>query len=477
MIVPNAVQGDSRVIKTAEALSASGADVTLIGVNRKNEVNTLQFPDFECYLVPNPARKMHDRGIYYQSKENKVMSVESYAKTAAENLTELYDVFSFDVLYTHDMIGLPLGAHFINMSMKQDSSKSRSSIFWIHDVHEYVEGSTHLPDAKRLECLSMEEDFIREPDFLLTVSPILAQIIESKYILDCPISVFNTPKLSSKTNIEIGDIRTQLSLSKEDFLMVYCGNVKPERGIELVIESMVVLKDVHLCLLCNENLPHVKVLINLAKDLKVSNRVHTHPYVPSEHVSQFILTADLGIRPSTSYPNADLALDTKIFEYIHADLPIVASNTPALKKFFSANSIGSTFEVGNADDLAIKISELLQRGGKVKYDDYLKKSLSWDNQIQPILDLIGRLKPQSNVAYHEFELLNRFKSLISLGLKRRAMHLLLENSSSLFAISMFLLLYKDQSFQNDPDLNLYLEKELLAIGFYSPALRLCSLSR
>ena len=67
-------------------------------------------------------------------------------------------------------------------------------------------------------------------------------------------------------------------------------------------------------------------LLDRAEELGVADRVHVLPYVPHWQVCAFLAAADVGVIPIHHWPNHEIALITKFFEYSHARLPIVVSD-------------------------------------------------------------------------------------------------------------------------------------------------------
>jgi glycosyltransferase involved in cell wall biosynthesis len=73
------------------------------------------------------------------------------------------------------------------------------------------------------------------------------------------------------------------------------------------------------------------------------------------------------------HPNAELALPNKIFEYIHAGLPLVVSNNRAMDEFVNEYDCGLAFEAGDAHSLAQAVTRVLER---------LRSEPSWRQSVQ-----------------------------------------------------------------------------------------------
>jgi glycogen synthase len=72
------------------------------------------------------------------------------------------------------------------------------------------------------------------------------------------------------------------------------------------------------------------------------------PYVPHNQVTSFLSVADVGVIPIQHWPNHEIALVTKFFEYSHARLPIIVSDVKTMAETTRSTGQGEVFE---ADDV------------------------------------------------------------------------------------------------------------------------------
>lgn len=129
--------------------------------------------------------------------------------------------------------------------------------------------------------------------------------------------------------------------------------------------------------------------------MQISDRFHVIPYIPHNEVTSFIAGATAGIFPILDYGNADLALPNKIFEYLHAGLPIISSNTTAMNSFFKKYGCGVTFNIDNCNSFIEAVNKVI-----VKYPYGLKNinehsslayKFSWEQQEKVLLSLYSEL--------------------------------------------------------------------------------------
>lgn len=396
IIVANRVIGDSRVLKTAASLSRCGYRVHLFGLNVIPEKKTIEGFPFRITLVPSPRKKMEGRGVELDTQGRLALRTEVWA---AEYLDAL-DGKSYDFLHTHDMVGLPLGAKLRESGMVGMKG-------WIHDIHEYVEGLTYIDEESRLFHLSMEKQHITKPEALTCVSPILSRLIADTYELAPPGVVLNAPWLSGFDPFYPNPIRRALGIEENVPLLVYIGNVRPRRGLHFAVEALSFLPGVHLALITNGSGPYMKQIIDTAGHLGVKSRLHLHTYVPHNEVTSFIRGATAGIKPNiNSGTNAELALPTKLFEYLHAGLPVVFTAATAISEFVNEHNCGVTHRSEDVNGFAEAVKKVLARFPEGLPDaaqgSPLAQRFCWEEQEKVIFSYYDQMmlqdRPASNLS-------------------------------------------------------------------------------
>ena len=143
------------------------------------------------------------------------------------------------------------------------------------------------------------------------------------------------------------DLRALCGIGPETPLLVYSGSAAPQRGLATVAEALPLLPGVHLALVVDD--PDGAAP---ARALTATDRVHAVPYVPHEQVPAFLAAADAGVIPIHHWPNHEIALITKFFEYSHARLPIVVSDVRTMAETVRATGQGEVFRAQDPADLA-----------------------------------------------------------------------------------------------------------------------------
>ncbi|GEM_PF-2007562 len=392
MIVANCVIRDSRVLKTAGSLSKRGYRVHLFGLNNLPEKRIVEGFPFRITLVSNPMKTMPEEGLLLGAQD----TIEYFGDTLASEYLAALGGKTYDLLHTHDTVGLPVGARLRESGLV-------GSTGWIYDIHEYVAGYTHIPEAKRLAYLSMEKQHIAEPDALTCVSPIMSRLMADRYGVAPPGVVFNTPRLADFDPFYPTPIRRALVIEEDIPLLVYSGNVKSARGLHYAVEALSLLPGVHMALVTNSRGQYLEELCKTAERLGVSSRLHLHPYVPSCDVSSFLRGATAGIVPLAVYGNTDLAFTGKCFEYLHAGLPIVSTATTAMSDFLAENNCGVTFRPEDVEGFAGAVKEALARFPQglptAAQGSLLAQRFCWEEQEKVIFSYYDRIISRDEVVY------------------------------------------------------------------------------
>jgi glycosyltransferase involved in cell wall biosynthesis len=127
-----------------------------------------------------------------------------------------------------------------------------------------------------------------------------------------------------------------------------------------------------------------------------AGRVHFIPAVPQRDLLAYCASADVGVIP---YQAVDLnnyyTSPNKLFDFIQAALPIVASDLPFLRKVITAHDIGIVAKLDSPQSYATAINSILTQpdaGGSLRAN--LRKAAphyTWSAQARKLVEGYGRL--------------------------------------------------------------------------------------
>ena len=292
-----------------------------------------------------------------------------------------------DVIHAHDVHVLGVAAR----AVARAEADGRS-VRLVYDAHEYTPGLAHYPPRRVAAMSRLEARYIGAADAVITVSHEIADQMQRRYDLPVrPRVVHNTPPLGARDVPVRPGLRARLGLGPEQHVVVYSGNVGNRRGDLLLVQSLAHLRDdVHVLLVTNAGgSGYLSAHESAAAECGASDRFHVLPYVPTEQIVAFLSEATVGYHglvPGSA--NHEMALPNKLFEYMHAGLPVVVSQARTMAAFVAEHGIGESFATGDPRDLATKIEKVIadrdRYGVLLRPGSPLLAEYSWEREGQTL---------------------------------------------------------------------------------------------
>jgi len=178
-------------------------------------------------------------------------------------------------------------------------------------------------------------------------------------------------------------------------LVVYSGAPAPQRGLSIMIEALPQQPGVHVALVTNNHTSAYLVeLRKRARELGVLDRLHILQYVPHWQVVPMLSSADVGVIPIHHWPNHEIALISKFFEYSHARLPLVVSDVRTMAATVRATGQGEVFQAEDTDDYIRAVRAVLDDPERYRaaYDKPgLLDGWTWAAQAEVLNSMYRRL--------------------------------------------------------------------------------------
>lgn len=143
------------------------------------------------------------------------------------------------------------------------------------------------------------------------------------------------------------------------FVLLYHGTIAERQGLDIAMRAVALASAVvpHIRLDikgCGEHLPALK---ELAKELRMGDKVVFSETCPYDEVADFILRGDIGIIPYRQDGYMELVLPTKAFEFAWMQRPMITSDMPGIRSLFRAASVAFC-EPSNPSSFAAAIVDL-----------------------------------------------------------------------------------------------------------------------
>lgn len=242
---------------------------------------------------------------------------------------------------------------------------------------------------------AIESVGVRVAAGVITVSPSIAEWLQRTYSLRVrPTLVRNIPTARALPDPAAGRLRELAGLAPQDRVVSYVGGITTGRGLEETVQAMALLpQDTHLVLLGYGDQRYIDGLIEGAREAGVADRVHLAGSVPSGQVPQTLADADVAVvyvRPiCLSYR---FSLPNKLFESIHAGLPIVAADLPDTAAIVREHGVGEVFEATTPAELAAAIEQVL--ANPTAYRAAAREAageLTWEHEAADLIGLYARV--------------------------------------------------------------------------------------
>ena len=343
---------------------------------------TLQKMGYEVLLVGRKQRKsppMDERP--YDTKRMKLL-FEKGPLFYAEYNTRLFFFLLFhkaSLLLSNDL-DTALPNYFIS---------KLKGIKMIYDSHEYFTETPELVGRPRVQRVWKRIESLVVPRLkeMITVCDSIAELFHEQYGVTCHV-VRNIPPRAALP--PKGD-KKALDLPEDKHLLVLQGSgINIQRGAEELVEAMQYLDDCFLMVIGGGDvLPTLK---QMTQQLHIEQRVRFLPRMPYAQMMAYTQLAKLGfVLDKDTNLNYRFCLPNKLFDFIQAGVPIVASHLVEIEKIIrkyhiglfipdhDPKSIAETIRQGldNAEQSAVWQQGLVQAA----------QDLCWENEQQTLIEI------------------------------------------------------------------------------------------
>lgn len=309
--------------KEAKALVRVGYDVTVIAQHEKSEI----VDDIMIIALPKPKNRFSR--IFLLTFRVLTIAVHQNA----------------EIYHFHDPELLPIG-----LLLKLFT---RSKV--IYDVHEDVPKQIlvkyWIPTWFRRPIAAIfnifEKMMAKAMDAIVTATESIANNFRSNNV----IVVNNYPELALFPAIK------SLSYKENEKIIIYVGDITCDRGALEMVKALEYLDTLRIRL----DLVGKYVPAELEKKIKLMRgyrRVKYRDWLPLNKVYDHLKEASVGIVCLHPIPHQD-TLPIKLFEYMAAGLPVIASNYPLWREIVHGNNCGICVDPINPKDIASAIEYLI----------------------------------------------------------------------------------------------------------------------
>jgi glycosyltransferase involved in cell wall biosynthesis len=195
---------------------------------------------------------------------------------------------------------------------------------------------------------------------VITVSPPIVQEMYKRYHIPKVTLIRNIPECR---DVQKSDrIRQHLGLSPEVRIALYQGHLQPDRGLDRLVRTAAFLERNIVIVMMGSSAGRTQAQIeDLITHEGVTDRVKIIPPVPYAELPDWTSSADIGLiiyKPDYS-PNVQMMLPNKLFEYLMAGLPVLASSLEAVIEIIKTHDVGRVLPSLAPADIGAAINTIL----------------------------------------------------------------------------------------------------------------------
>jgi len=291
-----------------------------------------------------------------------------------------------DIVHAHDLPQLRSGVEI----------KHKLAIPLVYDAHELYPEIDTLSSKQKKELSSIERKNIRNCDAVITVNPFIAKEMANRYSINEPHTILNAtnvPETFVKSSCQ--KFHERFNLSKDVKVVLFQGWMSKTRGLQNLVESMSYVENASIHLVFMGYGEAKDELIALASELAIDKKVHFMDAVSQDELLYWTASADAGFIP---YQPVDLnnyyCSPNKLFEFIQAELPIIANDLPFLREIIYGNDFGIVQKLETPEDYAAAINCMFSNNSLKKYICQLKEKknqYSWAVEEKKLLKIYDNI--------------------------------------------------------------------------------------
>jgi glycosyltransferase involved in cell wall biosynthesis len=359
--VINDLVTDQRVDRTAGVLAEMGFEVLLVG-RRKTDSPRMPERQYETFRM----RLLWEKGPLFYAEYNIRLFFLLLSREA-------------DLLVSNDLDTLL--PNYLVHKLKR--------IPIVYDSHEYFTATPELVNRPKVQRVWkwIEKTIVPKLKNCITVNNSIAKLFEQDYHVPFKV-VRNIPLRRKITEIPT---RKMLGLPEDKKIVLLQGSgINVQRGAEEAVEAMQYIDNALLLIVGGGD-----VLAELKKsvgELSLQHKVMFVPRQTPEKLAGYTANADIGLTiDKDTNINYRFSLPNKLFDYIYAGVPVLATPLVELKNIIQHYEIGEFIDNHDPVYIAETIKNMLQDEKRLAFYKQntarAASELNWDNEKQTLIEI------------------------------------------------------------------------------------------
>jgi glycosyltransferase involved in cell wall biosynthesis len=259
----------------------------------------------------------------------------------------------------------------------------------VYDSHEYYTETPELVNRPFVQGIweRIERFIFPKLTDIITVNQSIADLYEKKYGKKLKV-VRNIPRLQAEPKV-LSREECGLPADKHIILMQGAG-INIQRGAEEAVEAMKYVDNAILLIVGGGDV--IGKLKEMTKQLKLENKVIFKDRLPYSELIRHTRLADIGLTlDKNTNINYRFSLPNKLFDYIHAGIPVLASRLPEIARIVEGYNIGLIAESHDPEYIGNLFTNMLSddESRRIWKKNLLHASseLTWEKEAETLIEL------------------------------------------------------------------------------------------
>lgn len=400
MIVWNEFLNDARVLKEAQTLQHAGYEISVFalhtpGVTRQQERLKEGISVFRVARSPLWRWRKGKRESQQPAQASKIQSPVGKLSLKHQVLRLVARTWTHAALLWHMVRYRPhlVHAHDVNTLPTAWLAARLSRARLIYDAHEISTSREGYQSFRRVVGF-VEKKLMPKVDGSITTTDARAKYFARAYGVARPTVLQNRPRLTHCRGSN--RIRNELGLKAPWPIIIYQGGLQQGRGLEKLIETATAVPNAYFVLIGGGRL--TENLTQRCEELGLQERVHFIPTVALSELPEYTASADIGVQPIENTCLNHYTTDSnKLFEYLIAGLPVVATDFPEIRRIVRTHNVGILVPANNHAALAQALNQLVSDPGlRKRFADNAQltaNTLNWEEQEARLVNLYQQILP------------------------------------------------------------------------------------
>lgn len=351
--VTNDISTDYRVHKICNYLISKNYDVTVYGRVLRNTIQVDR-----AYKIVRKKHFFNHNFVFYAEFNVRLFFTLLFTKT--------------NIILANDLDTLP--ACFFTSRLK--------NLELVYDSHELFSEGPELQGRTFVQRFwrKLEDYFLPRIKNSYTVSESIVDFYNDKYQNQMGL-IRNIPLKNDIAEVE------EVSFPTQNKTILYQGVLNPGRGLKPMIKALHYIEDLDLIIIGYGKVE--EELKQFVLEENMQSRVHFLGRVAREKLFNYTQKATLGmVLEEPLGLSFTYALPNKLFDYIHAEIPIIAGKLPEVERIVNKYNIGVLVDDYQPETIAKTIKDLLSNKQflvEIKTNQKeAKEILCWEKEQQKL---------------------------------------------------------------------------------------------